>query len=239
MNIGLLHPREVCDAVQLAYEQGRVSIASAEGFIRQVIGWREYVWGLYWLKMPEYAELNVLEAQRDLPPVFTGQATTKMRCISQTLLDIDTRAYAHHIQRLMIIGNLCLIAGVNPQQLNSWMWANFIDGAEWVMVPNVIGMSQFADGGQMATKPYASGGAYIDKMSDYCKGCVFDRKKRVGDDACPFTTLYWDFMARHEERFGRNARVAQQVRAAFKLTDLEQVRVRAQEVLTQLSAGEL
>jgi len=239
MNIGLLHPREVCDAVQLAYEQGRVSIASAEGFIRQVIGWREYVWGLYWLKMPEYAGLNVLEAQRDLPPVFTGQATTKMRCLSETLADIDTRAYAHHIQRLMIIGNLCLIAGVNPQQLNSWMWANFIDGAEWVMVPNVIGMSQFADGGQMATKPYASGGAYIDKMSDYCKGCFFDRKKRVGDDACPFTTLYWDFMARHEERFGRNARVAQQVRAAFKLSDLEQVRVRAQEVLTQLSAGEL
>jgi deoxyribodipyrimidine photolyase-related protein len=119
------------------------------------------------------------------------------------------------------------------------MWANFIDGAEWVMVPNVIGMSQFADGGQMATKPYASGGAYIDKMSDYCKGCAFDRKKRVGDDACPFTTLYWDFMARHEERFGRNARVAQQVRAAFKLTDLNEVRLRAQEVLAQLSAGEL
>jgi deoxyribodipyrimidine photolyase-related protein len=189
--------------------------------------------------MPEYANLNVLEAQRDLPPVFTGQATTKMRCVSSTLADIEQRAYAHHIQRLMIIGNLCLIAGINPQQLTSWMWANFIDGAEWVMVPNVIGMSQFADGGQMATKPYASGGAYIDKMSDYCKGCAFDRKKRVGDDACPFTTLYWDFMARHEERFGRNARVAQQVRAAFKLTDLNEVRLRAQEVLAQLSAGEL
>ena len=239
LNIGLLHPREVCDAVQLAYTQGRVSIASAEGFIRQIIGWREYVWGLYWLRMPEYATLNVLEAQRDLPPVFTGQATTKMNCLSSTLADIEQRAYAHHIQRLMIIGNLCLIAGINPQQLTSWMWANFIDGAEWVMVPNVIGMSQFADGGLMATKPYASGGAYIDKMSDYCKGCAFDRKKRVGDDACPFTTLYWDFMARHEERFGRNARVAQQVRAAFKLADLEQVRMRAEEVLAQLSAGEL
>ncbi|MFM8482448.1 MAG: cryptochrome/photolyase family protein, partial [Actinomycetota bacterium] len=120
-----------------------------------------------------------------------------------------------------------------------WMWSNFIDGAEWVMVPNVIGMSQFADGGRMATKPYASGGAYIDKMSDYCKGCRFDRTKRVGKDACPFTTLYWDFMARHEKRFVRNARVAQQVRAAFKLSDLDAVRVRARDVLDKLSAGEL
>lgn len=239
LNIGLLHPREVCDAVQQAYTEGRVSIASAEGFIRQIIGWREYVWGLYWLRMPEYANMNALDAQRDLPPVFTGQASTKMRCVEAALTDVDARAYAHHIQRLMVIGNLCLIAGVQPQQLTSWMWTNFIDGAEWVMVPNVIGMSQFADGGLMATKPYASGGAYIDKMSDYCKGCAYDRKKRVGDDACPFTTLYWDFMARHEERFGRNARVAQQVRAAFKLSDLDEVRLRATQVLNQLSAGEL
>ena len=139
----------------------------------------------------------------------------------------------------MVVGNLCLIAGVEPQQVTDWMWSNFIDGAEWVMVPNVIGMSQFADGGRMATKPYASGGAYIDKMSDYCKGCRFDRTKRVGDDACPFTTLYWDFMARHEQRFARNARVAQQVRAAFKLSDLDEVRARAQHVLERLSAGDL
>jgi deoxyribodipyrimidine photolyase-related protein len=239
LNIGLLHPREVCDAVQAAYEAGTVSIASAEGFIRQVIGWREYVWGLYWLGMPEYAAMNELEARRDLPPVFTGEATTEMRCLSSALADVDARAYAHHIQRLMVIGNLCLTAGVDPQQLTDWMWSNFIDGAEWVMVPNVIGMSQFADGGRMATKPYASGGAYIDKMSDYCKGCRFDRTKRVGDDACPFTTLYWDFMARHEKRFVRNARVAQQVRAAFKLSDLDAVRARAREVLDKLSAGEL
>jgi deoxyribodipyrimidine photolyase-related protein len=139
----------------------------------------------------------------------------------------------------MVIGNLCLIAGVNPNELVEWMWANFVDGAEWVMVPNVIGMSQHADGGQMATKPYASGGAYIDKMSDYCRGCRYDRTKRVGPDACPFTTLYWDFMARHEERFGRNPRVAQQVRAAFKLKDLPEVRERATEVLTLLDEGRL
>jgi deoxyribodipyrimidine photolyase-related protein len=239
LNIGLLRPAEVCDAVQDAYRQGRVDIASTEGFIRQVIGWREYVWGLYWAWMPDYAELNKLGATRDLPPLFTGDAPTKMKCVSQVLSEIDSHAYAHHIQRLMIVGNLCLIAGINPQQLTDWMWANFVDGAEWVMVPNVVGMSQFADGGQMATKPYASGGAYIDKMSNYCKGCHFDRTKRVGDNACPFTTLYWDFMARHEVVLGKNPRVAQQVRAAFKLSDLPEVQERAQVVLQQLSAGEL
>jgi deoxyribodipyrimidine photolyase-related protein len=239
LNIGLLLPAEVCDAVQDAYRTGKVDIASAEGFIRQVIGWREYVWGLYWAWMPDYAELNKLGATRDLPPLFTGDASTKMKCVSQVMSEIDSHAYAHHIQRLMIVGNLCLIAGINPQQLTDWMWANFVDGAEWVMVPNVVGMSQFADGGQMATKPYASGGAYIDKMSNYCKGCHFDRTKRVGDNACPFTTLYWDFMARHEVVLGKNPRVAQQVRAAFKLSDLPAVQERAKVVLQQLSAGEL
>jgi len=239
LNIGLLTPAEVCDAVQAAYESGRVPIESAEGFVRQVIGWREYVWGLYWLWMPEYARGNALDAHRPLPPVFADPSRTKMRCVSTTLNDVHERAWAHHIQRLMVIGNLSLIAGFDPQQLTDWMWENFVDGAEWVMVPNVIGMSQYADGGRMATKPYASGGAYIDKMSDYCKGCHYDRKKRVGDDACPFTTLYWDFMARHEKEFGRNPRVAQQVRAAFKLSDLDAVRARADEVLRGLDLGEV
>ena len=239
LNIGLLTPAEVCDAVQSAYESGRVPIESAEGFIRQVIGWREYVWGLYWLWMPEYATNNALDARRPLPPVFSDPSRTKMRCVSATLTDVHERAWAHHIQRLMVIGNLGLIAGLDPQQLTDWMWENFVDGAEWVMVPNVIGMSQYADGGRMATKPYASGGAYIDKMSDYCKGCHYDRKKRVGDDACPFTTLYWDFMARHEATFGRNPRVAQQVRAAFKLSDLDAVRERAAEVLAALDRGDV
>lgn len=239
LNIGLLSPSEVCDAVQRAFATGDVPIESAEGFIRQVIGWREYVWGLYWMWMPEYAEANALDARRPLPPVFTDATRTKMRCVSATLTDVHDRAWAHHIQRLMVIGNLSLIAGLDPQQLTDWMWENFVDGAEWVMVPNVIGMSQYADGGRMATKPYASGGAYIDKMSDYCKGCHYDRKKRVGDDACPFTTLYWDFMARHEGTFGRNPRVAQQVRAAFKLSDLDAVRRRATEVLDGLDRGDL
>lgn len=239
LNIGLLHPREVCDRVQDAYDSGKVPIASAEGFLRQIIGWREYVWGRYWSWMPDYRHRNELGADMDLPPVFSDPTKTRMQCMSDTLSGVRDRAYAHHIQRLMIIGNLCLTAGIDPQQVNDWMWANFIDGAEWVMLPNVIGMSQFADGGMMATKPYASGGAYIHKMSNYCRGCHYDRAKRVGEDACPFTTLYWDFMARHESRFARNPRIAQQVRAAFKLSDLEQVRERAVEVRTKLASGEI
>ena len=238
LNIGLLTPREVCDAVQNEYTNGKVPLASAEGFIRQVIGWREYVWGLYWLWMPDYKQMNALEADQPLPRCFsTGE--TQMRCVSTVLGEVHQHAWAHHIQRLMIIGNLTLINGSSPQALTEWMWANFVDGAEWVMVPNVIGMSQFADGGKMATKPYASGGAYIDKMSDYCKGCRYKRTERTGPDACPFTTLYWDFMARHESRFGKNPRVAQQVRAAFKLKDLDEVRKRAIEVRAGLAEGRI
>ena len=239
LNVGLLHPREVCDAVEVAYRAGRVPIASAEGFIRQVIGWREYVWGLYWLRGAGYRDLNVLDAQRPLPPAFTGRAPTQMRCVSTTLQTLHDHGWVHHIQRLMILGNLALLAGVQPRAMTEWMWAGFVDGAEWVMVPNVIGMALYADGGQMSTKPYAAGGAYIDKMSDYCKGCRYDRTKRTGPDACPYTTLYWDFLARHEERFAKNPRVVQQVRAAQRLGDLAEVRVRAREVLGLLDRGEL
>jgi deoxyribodipyrimidine photolyase-related protein len=239
LNIGLLQPTEVCDKVEVAYRTGLVPIASAEGFLRQVIGWREYVWGLYWLWGEQYGRRNELNATRQLPPMFTGRAPTKMRCIEQTLSDLYEHAWVHHIQRLMILGNFALIAGVNPQQMTAWMWAGFVDGAEWVMVPNVVGMALHADGGKMATKPYAAGGAYIDKMSDYCKGCRYDRRKRVGPDACPFTTLYWDFLARHDERFVKNNRVVQQVRAAQKLSDLPAVRDRAAEVLALLDAGDL
>jgi deoxyribodipyrimidine photolyase-related protein len=239
MNIGLLHPLEVCQAAEAAYRAGRVPIASAEGFVRQIIGWREYVWGVYWLRMPEYGSLNALNAHRPLPPLFTGKAPTKMRCVEHVLRDLYNHGYTHHIQRLMIISNLCLTAGVEPSEVVDWMWAGFVDGAEWVMVPNVIGMGLHADGGQMATKPYASGGAYIDRMSDYCKGCAYDRKARVGPTACPFTTLYWDFLARNADNFGRNPRIVQQVRAAQKLGDLDAVRERATEVLRLLDAGEL
>ncbi|MEQ1698839.1 MAG: cryptochrome/photolyase family protein [Ilumatobacteraceae bacterium] len=238
LNIGLLHPREVVAAAEAAYRDGRVPIASAEGFIRQVVGWREYVWGLYWLRGADYLERNELEAHRPLPPAFTG-APTKMRCLDATLQTLHDHAWVHHIQRLMILGNLALLAGVQPQAMVRWMWAGFVDGAEWVMVPNVIGMALYADGGAMSTKPYAAGGAYINKMSDYCKGCRYDRAKRTGPDACPYTTLYWDFLARHSQRLARNPRVVQQVRAAERLSDLAEVRVRAREVLELLDRGEL
>lgn len=239
LNLGLLTPREVCDRVHGAYLAGGVPLASAEGFIRQVIGWREYVWGLYWLWGPDYRHENALAAHRPLPPALTGDAHTQMRCVATTLADLHAHGWAHHIQRLMVLGNLSLLSGADPEQLTEWMWASFVDGAEWVMVPNVVGMSQHADGGRMATKPYASGGAYIDRMSDYCRGCRYDRRQRTGPDACPFTTLYWDFLARHEARFARNPRMVTQVRAAQKLADLEDVRARATEVLDRLDRGEL
>ena len=239
LNNGLLLPAEVCDAVENAHKQGRVPIASAEGFIRQVIGWREYVHALYWLWMPDYLEKNELGATRPLPPALTKPGSTSMNCVATCVSDIDSRGWAHHIQRLMVIGNLALIAGIDPKAMNAWMWESFVDGAEWVMVPNVIGMSLHADGGMMASKPYAAGGAYIDRMSDYCTGCTYDRKKRTGDDACPFTTLYWDFLARHSERFVRNPRMSTQVRAAQKLSDLDLVRERATGVLQMLDTGRL
>ena len=239
LNIGLLHPAEVCDAVEAAYRAGHVPIASAEGFVRQIIGWREYVWGVYWLWGDEYGRRNALDAHRPLPPAFEGRAPTQMRCLATTLQDLHDRGWVHHIQRLMVLGNLALLAGVDPAAMTRWMWANFVDGAEWVMVPNVVGMALHADGGAMATKPYAAGGASIDRMSDYCRGCRFDPKQRTGPDACPFTTLYWDFFARHATRFERNPRVVQQVRAAGRLSDIAAVRARAAEVLALLDAGAL
>lgn len=238
INIGLLHPREVCDEIEIAYRSGDVPIASAEGLLRQIVGWREYVWGVYWLWGPEYAEMNELGATRPLPPLYTG-APTSMRCVEHTMAAVHDYGWTHHIQRLMVLGNLALLSGVQPNELVEWMTDAFVDGAEWVMLPNVIGMALYADGGMMATKPYASGGAYIDRMSDYCKPCRYDRTKRTGPDACPFTTLYWDFIARHAERFERNARVVQPVRAAGRLADLSAVRDHAVDLLGRLDSGRL
>lgn len=238
LNNGLLMPREIVDAAEAAHRNGLVDVASAEGFIRQIIGWREYVWGLYWMWMPAYRDENFLAANLDLPPAL-ATGSTSMNCVRHVVDGIRDRSWAHHIQRLMILGNLALTAGIEPRQFTDWMSRVFVDAAEWVMVPNVVGMALYADGGRMATKPYASGGAYIDKMSDYCKSCVYDRKKRTGDDACPFTTLYWDFLDRHSPTFVRNPRIATQVRAAQKLTDLDAVRARAVRVRTLLASGEL
>jgi deoxyribodipyrimidine photolyase-related protein len=238
LNVGLLHPSVIIEKAEAAYRAGTIPLASAEGFIRQVIGWREYVWGLYWLWMPEYATKNGLHADQPIPPALLGKPT-KMRCVARSMEDIHQRAYAHHIQRLMVLGNLALLTGINPQAMTEWMWAGFVDAAEWVMVPNVIGMSLHADGGMMATKPYAAGGAYISKMSDYCKGCAYDPKKRTGDNACPFTTLYWDFLARHEETFRKNHRMSQPMAGLRRLSDIEAVRERAADVLAQLQSGDL
>ena len=239
LNNGLLLPMEVIRAAESAYRNGHVPINSAEGFIRQILGWREYIWNCYWRWMPDYAGMNELQAERDLPRMFLDPEATQMSCMKSVVHNVQQRSYAHHIERLMVLGNFSLIAGINPQQLTNWMWENFIDAAEWVMVPNVIGMSQFADGGMLATKPYASGGAYIDRMSNHCKGCVYDRKKRVGDDACPFTNLYWDFFLRHQDRFVKNPRVARQVRAAQQLGDKVELQETAQTMLSRLDDGVL
>ena len=238
LNLGLLHPAEVCDAVELAYRGGKVPIQSAEGFIRQVIGWREFVWGVYWRWMPDYATGNALEASRPLPPLFTT-GNTEMRCVADVLTAVENHGYAHHIQRLMILGNLALLSAVVPRQLVDWMWASFVDGAEWVMLPNVLGMALYADGGLMATKPYAASGNYINRMSNHCGECRYAPKHRVGDDACPFTTLYWDFLVRNTERLSSNHRLSRQLKAAERLGDIEQVQRRAATVLSMLDGGEL
>ena len=239
LNNGLLLPNEVLDAAANAFAKGLVPINSAEGFIRQILGWREYIWNCYWRWMPDYAQQNHLQAHRPLPPLFTNPKKTKMKCMNTVLNGVNEHSYSHHIERLMVLGNFALITGTNPQQFTEWMWNSFIDAAEWVMVPNVIGMSLYADGGMLATKPYASGGAYIDRMSNHCKGCAYDRKKRTGDDACPFTVLYWDFMMRHQATFVKNPRIARQVRAAQQLSDVEAVQQTAQSILQRLDAGQV
>ena len=199
-NLWLLDPLEACRAVEAAYARGGVPLQSAEGFVRQVIGWREYVWGMYWLRGTDWRELNALGAERPLPEAFwTGE--TDAECLRSTLADVHDTAYAHHIQRLMILGNLTLTLGVRPWEAVEWFQASFIDGAEWVMAPNVAGMATFADGGEMMTKPYAGGGNYVDKMSTYCGACVHEPR------SCPVTALYWDFMARNRDAFAENRRM--------------------------------
>jgi deoxyribodipyrimidine photolyase-related protein len=239
LNVGLIHPAEVLEAAGKAFRRGNVAVESAEGFVRQVIGWREYVNGMYWFLGPEYREKNELGATRPLLPLFSDPSKTSMRCLKETVTDIQSRAWVHHIPRLMVLSNLALITGTNPQEFLQWMREKFIDASDWVMVPNVIGMGVHADGGQMMTKPYAAGGAYISRMSNYCKGCTYNPKKRTGEDACPFTTLYWDFLDRHADEFAKNHRMAQQYFGLKRLADLPQVRARAREVLEGLDAGQI
>jgi deoxyribodipyrimidine photolyase-related protein len=207
INVGLLHPLELCERAERAYRSGAVRVESAEAFIRQLLGWREFVWQLYWRFMPEYRTRNALNADVPIPEFFTS-GETDMACVREALGHVRELGWAHHILRLMVLGNFGLIAGFDPQAFTDWFWYMFVDGYDWVMVPNVIGMTLFADGGVMGTKPYAASANYINTMSDYCTGCRYDPKGLTEDDACPFNALYWDFLGRNEVAFAANPRMS-------------------------------
>ncbi|WP_082666233.1 cryptochrome/photolyase family protein [Aureimonas sp. AU4] len=216
INCGLLLPRECCERAVAAFEADAAPLNAAEGFVRQIIGWREFVRGVYWREMPDYADRNALKAERPLPDFFwTGD--TEMNCLAQSIRETAASAYAHHIQRLMVLGNFCLLAGIEPREVQEWYLVVFHDAYEWVEMPNVVGMILHADGGLFATKPYAASGNYINRMSDYCGHCRFDVKQRTGEDACPFNYLYWDFVARHRERLARNHRTSRSVSSLDRL----------------------
>lgn len=226
INSGLLDPLELCREVEGRYRAGKVPINAAEGFIRQIIGWREYVRGIYWLAGPDYVERNELGATRPLPSFYwTGE--TDMHCMSQAIGQTLEHAYAHHIQRLMITGNFALIAGIAPREVHEWYLAVYADAYEWVELPNTLGMSQFADGGMLASKPYASSGAYISRMSDYCGSCRYDVKQRTGPKACPFNALYWDFIARNEAKLRGNVRMAVPYKNWDRMAETNKIALRA------------
>ncbi len=239
LNAGLLDAMEVCRAVEQAWKDGDAPVNAAEGFIRQIIGWREYVRGIYFREGPNYVDRNELGQTRDLPAMFWG-ANTRMACIAASVSQTKAEAYAHHIQRLMITGNFALLAGIDPAQVHEWYLAVYADAYEWVEAPNVIGMSQFADGGVIASKPYVSSGNYIDKMSDYCKGCAYKVKDKTGPDACPFNLLYWHFLDRHRDRFRTNPRMGQMYATWDRMNeDKRNLILKDAEVwLTRLNSGD-
>ena len=220
LNLKLLTAREVVQAAEAAYRTGKVPLESAEGFIRQVLGWREFVRGIYWTQMPGYLERNALDARQDLPAWYwTGH--TDMACLRDAITQTLAHGYAHHIQRLMVTGLFALLLGVRPQQVHAWYLAVYVDAVEWVELPNTLGMSQYGDGGLLASKPYVATGRYIQRMGGPCAGCRYDPAQRTGDRACPYTTLYWDFLMRHEELLARNARMALQVKNVARLSQAE------------------
>ncbi len=206
LNCGLLSPFECVERAEEAYYNHQAPLNAVEGFIRQVIGWREFIRGIYWLKMPEYSSLNFLNATHQLPTFFWDGAT-EMNCLHQVITETKENAYAHHIQRLMVVGNFALIAGLDPKEVNEWFWIVYADAYQWVELPNVTGMALFADSGVLGSKPYASSGQYINKMSDYCKECRYKVSVKEGEDACPFNYLYWDFLLRNEKQLGSNQRL--------------------------------
>ena len=222
LNLKLLNPREVVAAAEAAYRAGTAPLACVEGFVRQILGWREYVRGIYWTQMPDYAERNALDAHEPLPAWYwTGQ--TDMACLRDAIGQTLAHGYSHHIQRLMVTGLFALLLGVEPKQVHAWYLSVYVDAVEWVELPNTLGMAMYADGGLMASKPYIATGKYIERMGSkqHCAGCRYDPAQREGDRACPYTTLYWDFLARHEMSLAKNPRMALQVRNLARLSDAQ------------------
>jgi len=238
LNIGLLKAGDICARVVEEWQAGRVPINAAEGYIRQVIGWREYMRGIYFREGPDYTARNALGHTRALPALYWG-GETRMNCVAQAVEQTRQEAYAHHIQRLMVTGNFALLAGIDPAQVHDWYLAVYADAFEWVEAPNVIGMSQFADGGIIASKPYVSSGNYIAKMSDYCAACAYSVKQKTGPEACPFNLLYWDFVIRHRDRFGLNPRMGPVYRTWDRMAEnrRETVLRDAACLLARLDAG--
>lgn len=240
LNIGLLELRQLCADVESAHRQGWVPLNAAEGFIRQLIGWREYVRGIYWLRMPDYAALNVFGNSRALPEFYwTGR--TEMRCMAQSIGQTLELGYAHHIQRLMVTGNFALLAGITPAAICEWYLAVYLDAFEWVELPNTLGMVMHADGGYLGSKPYCASGRYIQRMSDHCAACCYRVDRATEEDACPFNSLYWHFLMRHRDRLGRNPRMAMVYR---NLQRMDESRVaalwqRGEQLLARMDAGEL
>jgi deoxyribodipyrimidine photolyase-related protein len=224
LNLKLLNPREVVAAAVAAHDAGQAPLASVEGFVRQILGWREYVRGIYWTQMPGYLERNALGAHADLPAWYWTGATD-MACLRDAIGQTLRHGYANHIQRLMVTGLYALMLGVNPKQVHAWYLAVYVDAVEWVELPNTLGMSQYADGGLMGSKPYVATGKYIERMSPHCKGCRYDPAQRSGDSACPFTTLYWDFLMRHEAALAKNPRMALQVKNLARMNAAQRQQV--------------
>lgn len=238
INAGLLDPLDLCREVDERGRAGAVPLNSAEGFIRQVIGWREYVRGIYWLEGPDYVTRNFLNAYRDLP-AFYWTGDTDMFCLREAIGQTLASAHAHHIQRLMVTGNFALLIGADPAQVHKWYLEIYADAYEWVELPNTLGMSQFGDGGLLGSKPYAASGAYVDRMSDYCRHCRYVVNQRVGENACPFNALYWDFLDRNEAKLGDNPRLTMPYRNWARLDDADKdaVRASARAFLARLDAA--
>jgi deoxyribodipyrimidine photolyase-related protein len=236
LNTKMLHPLDVIHKAEQAYHEGLAPLAAVEGFIRQILGWREYIRGVYWAQMPKYRDENFFSNNRNLPTWF-WDGKTKMQCLSVTIQQSLNEAYAHHIQRLMIVGNFSLLAGLNPQQLHEWYLGIYIDAFEWVELPNTLGMSQYADGGLLASKPYVSSASYINKMSDYCKSCHYNWKERVGSKACPMNALYWDFFDRHKTLLASNPRIGMSYQTLKKMApeDLASLKSQAKIQLSNLN----